>query len=514
MLNWIKRPRSDHPLDEKDAERTLSNDLAGKNPVLALEDVAGYLDSIKTAENLKPARAFEIVDLLDRAGQPFKQQLDRQYAVEGERLTKFQQTRLMNTVSLFLTEVATGYRFCLAKYEVGAVGAQPLKAQLPLITCRAMRALAEQLKWTLLRYGAVETGVWTDLGSLYKLGESLQFAQSAIQLYRGAERTSSPEREFLAALMLAASSPDGLLPQQIEVAWRVIDHLAQYFRIAASPSAGAYYVFDLSGARPPGRVSSHAAPTPTTRCFGPGDAFAAVEQMVRIIAEENTLPPRLALPPETDLALVRTTLEHLVRYWAPVLPERTQRRHRLMEHVAVVHNFEEVVAQVGGLFLESSFVSNDEEWVVENESEGGFGAYVAQPNGAWVSVGKLIGVRREEGVSWGVGILRRVSMDAKGDRYVGIQMLARGGAAVTILTASMSAKDSPIQAEGELCVLLRSAAAPSDEASLLMRAGLFSPERHLVMRAYDRQYALEPLGIVERSDEFDIGRYRMVEESA
>ena len=182
--------------------------------------------------------------------------------------------------------------------------------------------------------------------------------------------------------------------------------------------------------------------------------------------------------------------------------------------MTIVHEYEEVVANVGGLFLESPFVSNEEEWIVENDSEGGFGAFVPQPNGAWVNVGNLIGVRREDGVSWGAGIVRRVTMDDKGNRYVGIQMLASGGAVVTVLAASKNTKDSPISPEGELCVLLPSATLQTGEAALLMRTGLFSPARNLVMHAYDRQYLLFPLGLGEKSAEFDVGRYRILEQLA
>jgi hypothetical protein len=230
------------------------------------------------------------------------------------------------------------------------------------------------------------------------------------------------------------------------------------------------------------------------------------------IDRSQALPPDLALGGDYDPALVQTTLRHLLRYWAPMLPQRKERRRRHVERVSVVHDYEEVVANVGGLFLESPFVSNDEEWVVENESKGGLGVFVSQPNGAWLKVGNLIGIRREEGVSWGAGIVRRVTTDEQANRYIGIEILAHGGAAVTILAASTSAKDSPLPPQGELCILLPSATVQTGEATLLMRPGLFSPSRNLVMRAYDRQYLLLPLGLVESSDEFDLGHYRIFEQ--
>jgi hypothetical protein len=510
MLSWIRRGRSDHPLDDKDAPSILLDELSGKDPIPALEQLSSYLDAVKTADNLRPGRALEIVDLLDRTGRAPQRRLNQAFVTEGQRLTRFQQARLWTTVYSYWTQIAEGYRFCLAKYEVGAVGAAALKPQLPRIICRAMRACSAQLKWSLLRYGPVEPRVWHDLGGLYLLSEALQLTQTAVGVYRGAKGESSPERELLRALMLAVSAPDGLLPVQIEIAERVVAQLASGFRIAPRPSRGVHYIFEPAGENAPGRLPANSRIRSGMRFFGPGETSLQLEQGVQLIDRNQELSPELALGGDYEPAVVQATLRHLLRYWGPKLPERGQRRRRHVERVSVVHDYEEVVANVGGLFFESPFVSNEEEWVVENESDGGFGALVSQPNGAWLKVGSLIGIRREDGVSWGAAIVRRVTLDENSNRYAGIEILARGGAAVTIMAASTNAKDSRIQPEGELCILLPSATVHTGEATLLMRPGLFSPARALVMRAYDRQYLLVPAGLMRSGDEFDLGRYRIL----
>ena len=510
MLSWISRGRSDHPLDDKDAPKILLDELAGKDPIPALEQLSSYLDAVKTADNLKPLRALEIVDLLDRTGRATQRRLNQTFVADSQQLTKFQQVRLWAAVYAYWTQIAEGYRFCLAKYQVGAVGASALTPQLPRIICRAMRACAGQLKWSLLRYGPVESRVWHDLGSLYLLAEVLQFAHTTLGVYRGAKGESSPERELLRALMLAASAPDGLLPVQIEIGERVIAQLAGSFRIALRPSAGVHYIFQVPGEEPPGRLPANSRIRSSTRFFGPGDASLLLEQSLQSIDRTEVLPPDLVPGGNYDIAVVRATLRHLLRYWGTKLPERTQRRRRHVERVSVVHDYEEVVANVGGLFFESPFVSNEEEWGIENESENGFGALVTQPNGAWLKVGSLIGIRREDGVAWGAAIVRRVALDEHGNRNIGIELLASGGAAVTVLPDSLRSKDSGSAEEGELCILLPSATVQSGEATLLMRPGLFSPGRNLVMRAYGRQYLLVPFRLIRSGDEFDLGRYRIL----
>jgi hypothetical protein len=510
MLRWIRGGVSDHPLEDKEDAQQLLGDLADKGPFRALEELAAYLDAVKTAEKLKPIRAFEIVELLDRSARPFLRKLNHDYVTGATQLTRFQQHRLWFAAHTFLAQLAEGYRFCVAKFEVGAVGAAALKPSLPKIAGRAIRACGAQLKWALLRYGPVEQQLWEHLARLYTASEALGFAPWLLTLYRGERRESSCERELLRPLMLAVSSPDGLLPVQVELADRIIAQCADAFVLGARPGDGLHYVTDLAAAFPPGRLSPGITVNPQTRFFGPGEAAARVERYVAQIERSGRVPEEMNLGLPLEPPVVLDTLQHLARYWSAKLPERREPRRQRTEHVTVVHEFGEVVANAGGLFFESAFVSNDEEWIVENESPGGFGAFVPKALGAWLRVGCLVGVRREEGVAWGVGLVRRVVGDEQGNRYVGIQMLATGGAAVTLLPASApeAQTDAP---EGELCILLPATSTRSGEVTLLLRPQLFSPRRSVEMQAYDRRYRLHPLDIVEAGDDFEIARFRIEE---
>ena len=135
MLRWM-RGTSDHPLEDKDDAKLLLGGLAEKGPFRALEELSAFLDSIKTAEGLKPVRAFEIVEMLDRTSRPFLRKLNQEYVTADARLTRFQQHRLWYSAHTFLTQLGEGYRFCLARFEVGAVGAAALKPSLPKIAGR------------------------------------------------------------------------------------------------------------------------------------------------------------------------------------------------------------------------------------------------------------------------------------------------------------------------------------------------------------------------------------------
>jgi hypothetical protein len=234
--------------------------------------------------------------------------------------------------------------------------------------------------------------------------------------------------------------------------------------------------------------------------------------MLRYLDQHRTPPPEIKLTVSRDAIALQRTLQHLSRYWAQVPPERKTPRRRHTERITVIHEYEEVLAGAGGLFLNSPFVSNEEEWEVENASETGLGAFIPAMCGDWVKVGSLIGVRRDEGASWAAGVVRRVNVDQRENRYVGIEMLANGGAGVTIRSASLSAKGSAISALGELAVLLSRDRTNADEVALLMRVSLFSPSQNLLMHAYDRQYLLRPIDLLERGEEFDLALYRISDE--
>lgn len=511
MLSLISSRRSDHPLDDKAARRALLQDITRMKPLVILGDLSAHLDAVKTAENLRPARAMEIIAFIESAGESAQQALTAEYVGPATRLTKFYQTLVWNTVYAYWTQLAEAHRFCLAKWQVGAVGAAGLKPHLPRIICRALRACSAQLKWALFRHGPVSAELWRELGELYRLADGAQLARTMISL--GPDQESSVEREFLSAAVLAASSPDALTAVQIEIADRIIARLASHFRLSKQPGPGTFYVADLSGRRAPGRYSSARQSDEDIRCFGPADALSRISQTVEHIDQHQAPPADLMIGADIDVNVLHATLRHLLRYWSAVPHERRQRRRRHTERVSVVHGYEDVVANVGGLFLESPFVSDEEEWLIENESEGGgFGAVVSSAEGQWLTVGSLIGLRREEGTAFGAGVVRRIVLDEKNNRYLGIEMLAEGGTAVTILPASMSAKGSAIPPQGELCILMGGGAAHTGEVTLMMRASLFSHSQNVLMQAYDHRYLLLPLGLIDQGEEFDLARYRIVEE--
>jgi hypothetical protein len=180
--------------------------------------------------------------------------------------------------------------------------------------------------------------------------------------------------------------------------------------------------------------------------------------------------------------------------------------------MSVVHDFDEIVSTISGETQDLSFDSSIEVWTVENESEGGYGALMPQARSDWLRVGTLLGVKIEDGASWGVGIVRRMSAYDHKQRYVGIQVLTRGATVVKL--AAIGAAGG---AEPENALLLPSNANDTNgaaEMNLLLKPGAFSLQKSMEMRAYERSYLLVPRRLMEGGHDFDMARFRVMQRAA
>ena len=205
--------------------------------------------------------------------------------------------------------------------------------------------------------------------------------------------------------------------------------------------------------------------------------------------------------------MVLATVRHLIRQWGPTLPLRRHERRGQAAQVSVVHDFEEVAANVSGLTPDYPFVSAQEQWLVEDESRSGLQARVSTPNGRWLEVGALVALRKADESTWRTGIVRRLARADADDRRVGIEIVAHGGAGVTLLP--LGRNDEPVPGQGMLCALLSSRDNATDEVTLLLPRGSFSPNTPCEMRAYDQRYRLQPLRVIARGTGFEIARYRV-----
>ena len=514
-LKWMGGGKVDHPMADPKQARQIIAELPANDAPKALADITELLESINQTDGFKLERRFENLDWLDSAAKNHQRKLAQDY-LAMPRQQKFQENRLWTGVYGFWKQLGDGYARCIADHESGASGASTIRKSLPVIVARALRALTLQLKWTLLRYGLVEARIWSELARLYRLAEEKGIADGVIAIYPGAHGEGTVKREFLKAMMLSASAPDGLPPVKQEIAERVVAHFAGSFRFSAKPD-GCTHCFDLATPKAPARLFKGAAPSATLRFFGAGEALAQLHQLAEQVTARGGIPQDVNLGGNYDKELVIGVLKQVSQYWSEKPPARRSERRPAAGRITVVPGMTEILGTLDpsatdGLDF-SAQSTTTESWVVENFSDGGYGAIIPTQKSDWIKVGTLIGVQGEAAKHWGVGLIRRISRDERQQRRVGIQLLTKTAIPIKVSKSSSLSNVSATR-EPQAAILLSTAPDAQGEVGVVMRDGAFNGRDTFDMTVRDKSYLLMPSTMVEDGEDFDWAKFKVMQRSA
>ena len=476
MLKIFGGRAPDHPMADARAARRILEELPAQD-AKALEELVHWHESVAAAEGFKLAPRFQLIALIDEAAQPRLRKLARDYFA-AERPSRFQEAQMWGRIHSYWQQTAQAYGQCV---ESSLKGEDVGKAALPLLAVRALRSLAQQLKWLHLRYGPVDPAVWGRLNRVYAFAELHGITEAKVGLYPGVPGESTPRLEFLRALLFGAASPDSLLPSEIELAERLIAELAPDCALGMAPSAGMPFWTDLALAMAPQRALTAPPQTKGLRCFGPGGAAPALQAMIARSRE-----------PEVDV------LRHLAACWAREPRQRQHPRHNVKTRLTIAHGFEGVLEALGGGDSLNFDRRAAESWIVENVSHGGFGALVPQMKGDWIRVGELLALQPDGGDNWLVGTVRRVNRVSQQEARVGIQTLSKSPSVSSFQLSGMGAKSG---------VLL-------DDGAIALPAGVYVQGLNLEAERAGRQHVYMPQGVAQRGADYEIVRFReMIRES-
>jgi len=493
----------DHPFADPREARRLLEALPANDPVKALEEIAHWFESVAAAEGFKPEARIALLLQLDDAAQPQVRKLVREY-FGPVRLSRFQENRLWTSLHGYWKQAGYAFARAVDLFLQGAKGAEAARAQLPLLLVRTLRSLAQHIKWMSLRYGPFEPLSWGVLNSVFAFAESRQLTQAQVTVYPGVAGDSTPQQEFLRAVMFSASGPDGLLPAEVELAERLIYSLSSHFVLTGAPTPECPFWTELGQPMPPARAARLPHPGPGLRCFGAGRALTEVHELAEKLMVGGPLPPALnggiSCEPHTALDVLR----HLELCWSPQPPERKSQRHAVKSRLSVSHGFDSVLEALGGGGSLDFEHERSESWTVENVSAGGFGAVVPQVKGDWLRVGALLALQPEGGTNWVLGVVRRVNRTAGQQARVGIETLSRTPVLTNFAVAG-------VQSVREHGVVLRSGA---EQSLIVLKPGVFAPAQNLEAAAGSRQVVFIPQAIAERGEDYEIARFRaMVRET-
>ena len=497
-------------VDRRHAEEFLGR-LPRDDPFRMLEEITFWLKALRDAYAIVPQRAYEVVDLLDVSAKAPQRKLTADFIALGSRYQKFQAQRTWNTSFQFSRELGATYQFLLDQYRQRVSGSELLQPVLPVLVARAIRALRLELKWSLLRQGPVDQVLWKLSGALYSYAEGANIAADDLKVYPGTQEFSSVQLEYLQALMLWVSATDTLQPENLHLVESLVEHFAEFFALVRAPRRGSHYYVDTVGGSAPARLVERIAPAPGIRYFGPDKAASMLDRMIETISERGMVPPELNPGGMYKAASILEVLDHLARYWDPTPPTRASERTAALARISVVHDFDSILAMVSGDSQELDFDSNVETWSVENESQSGFGAVVRETASDWLEIGSVLGIRAEEGASWGIGLVRRLARPAAGTMYVGIESLSRG--VVKVSVSRMPSEGAHAELDALLLLSSSEGSAQRGEVALMLPPGTFVTGRTLAMRAFDRVYALLPRELRESGEGYELARFRVQSES-
>ncbi|MCC7485805.1 MAG: hypothetical protein IT529_12570 [Burkholderiales bacterium] len=498
--------------DAKQARRIVA-ELPASDPAKALQEITDWLDSMNRTEGFKADRRFENLDLLDGAAKNHQRKLSQDY-LNTPRQQKFQEHKLFTAVSGFWRALGDGYVLCVDQYEAGGGGSTAVRKSLPVIVARALRVLTLQLKWLLLRYGPVEPRLWKELARLYQIAEQKGFAADRVAVYPGLHGESTIQQEFLKSLMLAASSTDGLPPLRQQIAERAVAQFASAFRLSRT-AEGCTNCFDLAAPRPPVRLFKGAAASTTMVYFGAGAALGELRQLTAQVVETGAIPKDINLGGTYEKETVIGTLRHLELYWSDTPPARGSERRKTTARITVVPGLNEildVLDPAGSDALDFSEEKNAESWIVENVSDGGYGAIIPAMKTDWIKVGALIGLQAEGKSYWGVGMIRRITRDEQQQRRVGIQLLSKTAIPIKLARAGTVSGFNAGREPGA-AILLSTAPDNRGEVGVVMREGIFNARDSLEMMVRDKSYLLMPSRMVEGGEDFDWAKFKVMQRS-
>lgn len=468
-----------------------------------LKEAAGQLELAQRESGLRMAELIGSIEEIERRSVLPLRQLTARFLDGGDDADSGQQVRTWEAMSLYLARLASAYVHLVRLFQTYGNGWAAAGDRLPTVVARALRCCGLRMKWMRLRYQPVAPGIWQTFSQLCSYVEDKGLLRARVFVY---DDLSTLQRELTKPLMFAMSAVDSLPLREIDMAEKLISHLAGRFCFQRHPGRGCGFLLDIDRWTMPVRYRSGDDIRLGARFFGPGDAVADLEMISAQLAAGDISTADINLNANANVETVIEVMAHLERHWSVERPERRGRRESESSSVTVAAGFAEIVRCVTGGNPDASADEDALEiWGLDNASDAGAGVLVPAERGEQLSVGGLIGMRLSGAGSWSVGVIRRMAVHDAARHRIGIELLGRGVQAVDLYDAGHGGRI----ATGLLLPSLAGGNAGHDEVGVLLPGRMFFADTALEMRVYGKRYALRPLMVVEAGKDFEVGRFQI-----
>ncbi len=485
--------RTAHPFGDESAMRRLLERLPKDDPAKSLEQLTACIDSWEMDEAVVVEPVFAGLRQVEAAGRAIARQLTQMYQF-SLRPARRDEERLW--------EIGFGYWssltvFCELLLPLLRRQNPPLPEAVAWLGARLIAGLGHEYQWQALRYGPVSELLWQ------RAARALQFVEAAgVAHVPVAGQTA--RREYAHLMALHATSLASLTPAAMYLADALLRYFQERFALSDEIFDDAVYSVDLAKNLPPQRRGSTADGAKSDmRYLRTSRAYTSMVELFDSLNAGHGLPAELVRQDITRPGVLGV-LPKLIEQFSAHPPLRLHSRRRVHHRVAVVHGLPAAwqVFSWGG--VGTSGAKRGESWVLEDASEGGFGASLQWQGDDWLRIGALLSMCPEGGDNWVLGKIRRCQRRHDGTAQIGIETLGRQVSAVDFRwLPSANGCQGPFVAPG-LLILDGNA---EGECRVVVPAGAYHAQEVLCCQLNHQHYELAPLALLEQGGGYAVARY-------
>jgi hypothetical protein len=392
-----------------------------------------------------------------------------------------------------LLDLAAGFQRVLDDVRNRRMGAQRTDAH--TLVLRALRLSAEAYLLACMLSAPAPAGFWLRTYALLATAERFEAA--------GAGDEAGKSRPSLAAvaeaiLAVAALQPESLTGRELVWVRDYLDGVEVESQIGRSrpDNASSLYWMDVDADVPPTALSRREAPASGELFFFDSGALArdvarrlewlelrvaqaevvGLERNVGLLDDEGAALPA-GLTPVEALSLLRRMHE---RWSVPPHRAAPRRQHEYTVQVCAG------LRSIWEMFRRGEAQARIAEWMVYNESPGGYAIMSVSGVSGMLSAGMVLALRPDAGKPWTLCIVRWLRSDNPEQVELGLQVIAHGGGAATIAFRG-----------GEMKTILPALVLPPlsgvrHNPAILVRTGSYASRRFVLVRdAEQRLYVAQ-----------------------
>ncbi len=383
------------------------------------------------------------------------------------------------------------------------------KAALHIALVHAMDFTARRIGFAYRVRARAPRGAWSRLHELFGIAAKWQLASKEINTPR-ASATSIYRR----ALLVDFADPARLNDTDLRRVQEYVSKFSEAARIlpAAAPKKrdGIFVIDplrDIAGLS----LAKH----PDVDGQGPRLLLACtplVKRITRLLdaIDRGASPLEFGLPSDADTPSYRGLLRQLVDNWSGsrrVRSARVQFRPRIEVHVGLervwrfLHGDGNLLR--GGLRTEAATPAGAADWVIMNESAGGYALRHARGATPSMTVGEIVALRPTGRSEVSVAFVRRIQSEHVDHLEIGVQLLSPKLKPVMI--ATIGALDSAFAR-----ALLAPPSSPFNRVPVLVAASRFvRAHRKLLVRVTEGEFEIEPQRTLESTHVVDVVQIAM-----